>query len=108
MTSCAEPEKADLSPDWPEWSDWPDWVQWGGHSQQNALRSLQELAAGGVDEDPFLLQGGTSCLGQTAGPGAAAVAADAVAVPADGTRQGNDSDSSVQNILVFLWSKFGS
>lgn len=53
------------------------------HSQQDALCSLQQLAACGVDEDAVLLQGGTSCLGQTAGPGAAAVAADAVAVPGE-------------------------
>lgn len=52
------------------------------HLQQDALSSLQQLAARRVDEDAVLLQGGTSCLGQTARPGAAAVAADAVAVPA--------------------------
>lgn len=52
------------------------------HSQQDALSPLQQLAARRVDEDAVLLQGGTSCLGQAAGPGAAAVAADAIAVPA--------------------------
>lgn len=53
------------------------------HSQQDALSSLQQLAARRVDEDALLLEGGTSCLGETAGPGAAAVTADAVAVPAE-------------------------
>lgn len=53
------------------------------HSQQDALSSLQELAAGRVDEDAVLFQGGTPCLGQATGPGAAAVTADAVAVPAE-------------------------
>lgn len=52
------------------------------HSQQDALSPLQELAAGRVDEDAVLFQGGAPCLGQATGPGAAAVTADAVAVPA--------------------------
>lgn len=53
-------------------------------SQQDALRPLQELAAGRVEEDPVFLQGGTSCGRETTGPGAATVAADTIAIPVRG------------------------
>jgi len=57
------------------------------HTQEDALRPLQEFAAGRVQEDPVFLQGGTSCGGQAPGPGAAAVAADSVAIPAEVKRE---------------------
>lgn len=61
-------------------------------SQQDALSSLQQFAARRVDKDPVFFQRGTCGRGQAAGPGAASVAPDTVAVPAcEGRGEGLES-----------------
>lgn len=52
-------------------------------SQQDALSSLQQFAARGVDEDSVFFQRGTCGRGQTTGSGAATIASNTIAVPAE-------------------------
>lgn len=61
-------------------------------SHQDSLSSFQEFAVGSVEEDAILFQGGTSCGGQTTGPGAATITAKAVAIPVRGARGGTERE----------------
>lgn len=54
-------------------------------SQQDALGSLQQFAACGVDEDPIFFQRGTC---QATGPGAATVASNTISIPAEAGMKG--------------------